>query len=160
MHSSVFFKICNINSALRYVELHIKEKTNNQTKKMHQLKAHEMFMPGHTQSNCTYSVLHATAYLQYNFINPLFPGLILLSAQKVAFYSCHGLIFCNCLLESIIIDILHIMDITHQFENSLFMLILYFLGLVLGIHCYQQHLGVYCFIWYFLSSRFFKIYTV
>lgn len=43
-----FSKIYNINSALRYVKSHVKD--------MHQHSVHKMFMPGHTPSNCWYSV--------------------------------------------------------------------------------------------------------
>lgn len=120
-----------------------------------------MFMPGHTPSNCRYSVcmlLHI--YNIFLFILS-FPALIFLSAWKVAFYSCHGLIFCNCLLEYIIIDILHIVDIALSMWKFTFhadvMLPRSNVRNTLWSTTFWSQLF---FTWYFLSSRFFNIYNI
>lgn len=128
---------------------------------MHQLRAQKMFMPGHTPSNCRYSVcmlLHI--YNTFLFILS-FPALIFLSAWKVAFYSCHGLIFCNCLLEYIIIDILHIVDIAlSMWKFTFHAVVMLPRSNVRNTLWSTTFWSQLFFTWYFLSSRFFNIYNI
>lgn len=52
------------------------------------LHTHQVIVDTVSACHCIFTI---------HFIHSLFPALIFLSAWKVAFYSCHGLIFCNCL---------------------------------------------------------------